>query len=286
MKDLKELAKEVRKNTLSCVVSDGMGHVGGCLSATEVLTALYFKHMQGRDPKNPKKEDRDRLVCSKGHAGPVLYAILAMQGYFPMEELNTLNQPHTRLPSHCDMNKTPGIDMTAGSLGQGLSCAIGIALASKLKGDGARVYAILGDGESQEGEVWEAAMFAGNRPLDNLIAFLDYNKCQVDGTIEEICDIAPVDKKWEAFKWNVITVADGNDIDQVDAAIEEAKKHKGGPTMVILNTVKGKGVSFIEALGAANHHINFSADDLKKAVEEIDGGKTASVDPAKKFENI
>lgn len=286
MENLEKLAKDVRKTTLSCIVSDGVGHVGGCLSAVEVLTALFFKHMRGRDPKNPRKEGRDRLVCSKGHAGPTLYAILAMQGYFPMEELNTLNQPHTRLPSHCDMNKTPGIDMTAGSLGQGLSCAVGIALGARLKGDGARVYDLLGDGESQEGEVWEAAMFAGNEKLDNLIAFLDYNKCQVDGTVEEICDIAPADEKWRAFKWNVITVADGNDIAQVDAAIEEAKQCRQRPTMVILNTVKGKGVSFVEKLGAANHHINFSAEDLQKAVEEIDEGKAAQIDSGKKFENI
>lgn len=286
MNNLAELAKEVRKNTLACIVSDGVGHVGGCLSAADVLTALYFKHMKGRDPKNPQKEGRDRLVCSKGHAGPVLYAILAMQGYFSKEELLTLNQPHTRLPSHCDMNKTPGIDMTAGSLGQGLSCAVGIAMASKLKKDGARVYAVLGDGESQEGEVWEAAMFAGNRKLDNLIAFLDYNKCQVDGTVDQICDIAPVDKKWEAFNWNVINVEDGNDMVQVDNAITEAKKHKGGPTMVILNTVKGKGVSFVEKLSAANHHINFSAEDLRRAVYEIDGGKAETFDSNKQFENI
>lgn len=284
MTDLKEAAKEVRKNTLFCIESIGKGHVGGCMSAVEVLTALYFKHMR-IDPRNPQKEGRDRFVCSKGHAGPALYAILAMKGYFDPKILETLNRPHTILPSHCDMNKTPGIDMTAGSLGQGFSCAVGIALGSRIRKDGARVYALIGDGESQEGQIWEAAMYAGHKKLDNLIAFLDMNGCQVDGNVRDICDIEPVADKWKAFGWHVIDVCDGNDIEQVDRAIVDAKSVKGKPVMVVLRTVKGKGVSFVEALGSANHHINFDEEDYRKACQEIDG-KQITVDTNKKFENI
>ena len=283
MEDLKERAREIRRHTLACIAGAGQGHVGGCLSVAEVLSVLYYKYMN-IDPRQPKMEGRDRLVCSKGHAGPALYAVLAMKGFFPMETLETLNKPHTILPSHCDMNKTPGVDMTAGSLGQGFSCAVGIALASRLKGDGATVYAILGDGESQEGQVFEAAMFAGNQKLDNLIAFLDYNKCQVDGTVEEIADISPVDLKWESCKWNVITVQEGNDVDRVDEAVARAKACRGKPTMIVLNTVKGSGVDFVADLGPACHHIDFDREDLARANAVLDGRQTAAVD--KQFENI
>ena len=238
-KVLKELAISIRKNIVECIASIGVGHIGGCLSIADVLAVLYGKYMNV-DPKNPKMEGRDRLVCSKGHAGPAVYSVLAEKGFFPKSELLTLNQGGTSLPSHCDMNKTPGIDMTAGSLGQGFSCAVGIALGSRIKKDGATIYAIIGDGESQEGQNWEAAMFAGNQKLENLIAFTDYNKLQLDGTIEEINDVAPLADKWKAFKWEVMSI-DGHDVDAIDKAIEKAKTIKGKPKMIILNTVKGKG---------------------------------------------
>ncbi len=266
--DLKEMSKQVRMDTMRCIGSIGTGHIGGCLSIVEVLTLLYFKYMRV-DPASPRMEGRDRLVVSKGHAGPAVYAALANKGYFDKSVLYTLNQGGTHLPSHCDMNKTPGIDMTAGSLGQGFSCAVGIALASKLSRDGATVYAILGDGESQEGQIWEAAMWAHQQKLDNLIAFTDYNKMQIDGTIAEINDLEPLDQKWRAFGWHVIVVADGNDLDQIDAAIAEAKGVQGVPTMIILNTVKGKGVSIAEAKGVASHSFTVTAEEVEAACEEI-----------------
>ncbi len=271
--DLKALCRELRADTLECVGSIGRGHLGGCLSAIELLAVLYFEEMN-IDPKDPKKAGRDRFVCSKGHAGPAVYATLSKRGYFDRSLLFTLNQGGTSLPSHCDMLRTPGIDMTAGSLGQGFSCAAGIALASKLEGDGATVYTLIGDGESQEGQIWEAAMFAAAKKLDNLIGFTDYNKLQLDAPVAEVNDVAPLADKWAAFGWNVIEVADGNDVDQVKAAVEKAQSYRGGckPTMVILNTVKGCGVAFIEAMGAKNHHVDLSKEDLARALEEVKGG--------------
>ena len=254
--NLKEIAKDIRCDVLTCIGHLGVGHIGGCLSVVELLTVLYFEAMN-IDPKEPKKAGRDRFICSKGHAGPAVYATLANRGYFDKKELLTLNQGGTNLPSHCDMNRTVGVDMTTGSLGQGFSCAVGVALGSKLENDGATIYAIIGDGESQEGQIWEAGMFAAAKKLDNLIAFTDYNKLQIGGTVAEINDIAPLAEKWAAFGWNVIDVVDGNDVEQVSAAVKAAKANRGSgkPTMVILNTKKGCGVKWIEDLGAANHKI-------------------------------
>ena len=270
--DLREICKDIRCDIMTTIGHLGVGHIGGCLSLAELLTVLYFKEMH-IDPKNPKMPGRDRLVCSKGHAGPAIYAALANRGYFDKAELLTLNQSGTHLPSHCDMNLTTGIDMTTGSLGQGFSCAVGVALGSKLEDDGATIYAIVGDGESQEGQIWEAAMFAAAKKLDNLIAFTDYNKLQIDGPVAEVNDVAPLAEKWAAFGWNVIDVEDGNDLDQVEAAIEHAKLGRGGekPTMVILNTKKGCGVKWIEDLGAGNHNTNVSEEQAAAAIAEIRG---------------
>ena len=270
--DLREICKDIRCDIMTTIGHLGVGHIGGCLSIAELLTVLYFKEMN-IDPQNPKMPGRDRLVCSKGHAGPAVYATLANRGYFDKQELLTLNQGGTHLPSHCDMNLTTGIDMTTGSLGQGFSCAVGVALGSKLEKDGATIYTIIGDGESQEGQIWEAAMFAAAKKLDNLIAFTDYNKLQIDGPVAEVNDVAPLAEKWAAFGWNVIDVENGNDLDQVEAAIEHAKLGRGGekPTMVILNTKKGCGVKWIEDLGAGNHNCNVSEEQAAAAIAEIRG---------------
>ena len=270
--DLKEICKDIRCDIMTCIGHLGVGHIGGCLSIVELLAVLYFEEMN-IDPAEPKKPGRDRFICSKGHAGPAVYAALANRGYFPKEELLTLNQGGTHLPSHCDMNLTRGIDMTAGSLGQGFSCAAGIALGSKLENDGATIYALVGDGESQEGQIWEAAMFAAAKGLGNLIGFTDYNKLQIDDTVAKVNDIAPLGDKWAAFGWNVIDVEDGNDVEQVSAAVKQAKSYRatGRPTMVILNTVKGKGVKWIEDLGAGNHNTNVSEEQAKAAIAEIRG---------------
>ena len=257
---------------MTCIGHLGVGHIGGCLSIVEVLAVLYFEEMN-IDPANPKMPGRDRLICSKGHAGPAVYSALANRGYFPKSELLTLNQGGTHLPSHCDMILTTGIDMSTGSLGQGFSCATGIALASKLENDGATIYSIIGDGESQEGQIWEAAMFAAAKKLDNFIGITDYNKLQIDGPVPEINDIAPLADKWSAFGWNVVEVEDGNDVEQVSAAIKKAKTYRGSehPTMVILNTKKGCGVKWIEDLGAGNHNTNINEEQAAAAIEEIRG---------------
>lgn len=271
--DLREKCKDIRCNIMTCIGHLGVGHIGGCLSIVELLAVLYFQEMN-IDPANPKMPGRDRLVCSKGHAGPAVYATLANRGYFDKKELLTLNQGGTHLPSHCDMNLTTGIDMTTGSLGQGFSCAVGVALGSKLEDDGATVYTIVGDGESQEGQVWEAAMFAAAKGLGNLVGFTDYNKLQIDGTVAQVNDIAPLADKWAAFGWNVIDVANGNDVDEVSAAVKQAKLNRatGRPTMVILNTLKGCGVKWIEELGAGNHNTNVSEEQAKAAIAEIREG--------------
>ena len=271
--DLREKCKDIRCDIMTCIGHLGVGHIGGCLSIVELLAVLYFQEMN-IDPANPKMPGRDRLVCSKGHAGPAVYATLANRGYFDKKELLTLNQGGTHLPSHCDMNLTTGIDMTTGSLGQGFSCAVGVALGSKLENDGATIYAIVGDGESQEGQVWEAAMFAAAKGLGNLVGFTDYNKLQIDGTVAQVNDIAPLADKWAAFGWNVIDVADGNNVDEVSAAVKQAKLNRatGKPTMVILNTLKGCGVKWIEELGAGNHNTNVSEEQAKAAIAEIREG--------------
>ena len=269
-KNLKEISRDIRCDTLKCIGHLGVGHIGGCLSVVELLSVLYFEAMN-IDPADPKKPGRDRFICSKGHAGPAVYATLANRGYFDKKELLTLNQGGTNLPSHCDMNRTVGIDMTTGSLGQGFSCAVGVALGSKLEGDGATIYTLIGDGESQEGQIWEAAMFAAAKKLDNLIAFTDYNKLQIDDTVAKVNDIAPLAEKWAAFGWNVIEVEDGNDVDQVSAAVEHAKLGIGSekPTMVILNTLKGCGVPWIVDLGPGNHNCNISEEQADAAIAEL-----------------
>ena len=262
-----KIAKEIRALTIECIASIGQGHIGGSLSIVDALTVLYYKHMNVV-PKNPKMEGRDRLVVSKGHAGPGVYAALAHKGYFPKEELLTLNRFGTNLPSHCDMNKTPGVEMTAGSLGQGLSCACGMALGSKLSQDNAYIYCIIGDGESQEGQIWEASMFAAHEKLDNLIVMLDYNKLQLCGYTEDVMSIHDPAQKWESFGFYVQSV-DGNDINAVDAAITNAKQNKGKPSMIVLNTIKGKGFSYSENAGIDNHSMPISAEILQKAKEEL-----------------
>lgn len=271
--DLTEKCREIRYSLMDMIGHLGVGHVGGSLSAVETMVLLYYRHMKNLDPKDPKKEGRDRFILSKGHAGPTLYAILADKGYFPKDMLYTLNQGGTNLPSHPDMVRTLGVDMTTGSLGQGLSAAIGAALGSRLKKDGATIYSLVGDGESQEGQIWEAAMYAAQMKLDNLIAFTDYNNLQIDGRIDEINDIAPIDKKWDAFGWSV-QVVDGHDLAALDKAIVKAQKTTGKPSMIILNTVKGKGVSFIEAAGTGNHNMPVPSEKHAEALEELKvGGK-------------
>ena len=230
---------------MTAVHSAKAGHPGGSLSATEVFTYLYFEEMN-IDPQNPKKADRDRFVLSKGHTAPGLYSTLAHRGYFPVEDLKTLRHIGSYLQGHPDMKHIPGVDMSSGSLGQGISAAVGMALSAKMSQESYRVYTLLGDGEIQEGQVWEAAMFAGHRKLDNLTVIVDNNGLQIDGNIEDVCSPYPIDKKFEAFNFHVINVEDGNDFDQLKAAFDEAKATKGMPTAIIMKTVKGKDVSFME----------------------------------------
>ncbi len=265
--ELKERCCEIRKDVIRAIGGAITGHVGGSLSIVEVLTYLYFKEMNV-DPKNPQMADRDRLVLSKGHAGPALYAVLAEKGFFDKDWLDTLNEPGTRLPSHADMLKTPGVDMTAGSLGQGFPCAVGMAKAAKACGSPARIFAILGDGESQEGSIWEAAMFAGHHKLDNLIAFTDYNNAQISGTVEKMLSIEPLEDKWRAFNFAART-ADGHDLEEIAQAVEWAKQ-QSKPAMIILRTIKGKGVSFAEAAGIGSHSMTLSQDDIDSAYEELE----------------
>lgn len=243
--ELQKTANKVRKGIIMGVHAAKAGHPGGSLSAADVFTYLYFKEMK-IDPKNPKDENRDRFVLSKGHTAPGLYAALAQRGYFPEEDLLTLRQIGSHLQGHPCIAHTPGIDMSSGSLGQGISVAVGMAVSAKLQGKDYRVYTLLGDGEIQEGQVWEAAMFAGHRKLDNLVVIVDNNGLQIDGSVEEVCSPHPIDEKFEAFGFHVINVKDGNDMEQLDTAFLEARKVKGQPTAIIMKTVKGKGVSFME----------------------------------------
>ncbi len=251
-------ARQLRDDAIETIGRFGSGHIGGTMSVLDALTVVYYAKANV-DPTNPQKADRDRVIMSKGHAGPAMYVVLADKGYFPKEWLHTLNAPGTRLPSHCDMTKTPGIDMTAGSLGQGLSAGVGMALAAKIDGNPATIYCFIGDGESQEGQIWEASMFAGSHQLDNLIVFLDYNKMQLDGAVSEINDIAPAKDKWEAFGFFVQDI-DGHDIVAISDAIDNAKAQKGKPSMIVLNTVKGKGASFAES--APNCHSMSITEDM------------------------
>ncbi|MBM6816904.1 transketolase [Olsenella uli] len=243
--ELRKVANEVRKGIVIGTHAAKSGHPGGSLSAADILTYLYFEEMNV-DPADPRKADRDRLVLSKGHAAPGLYAVLAERGYFPKEDLKTLRHIGSHLQGHPNMNDTPGVDMSTGSLGQGVSAAAGMALASKVWGDGYRVYAVLGDGEIEEGQVWEAAMFAGNHGLDNLVLVVDHNGLQIDGTIEEVNSAMPIADKFRAFKFHVIELADGNDMAQVRAAFAAAREVTGQPVCIVAETVKGKGVSFME----------------------------------------
>ena len=243
--ELQKTANEVRKGIITAVHGAKAGHPGGSLSAADLFTYLYFEEMNV-DPKDPKKADRDRFVLSKGHTAPGLYSTLANRGYFPVEDLPTLRHLGSYLQGHPCMQETPGVDMSSGSLGQGISAAVGMALAAKMDNKDYRVYTLLGDGEIQEGQVWEASMLAGHRKLDNLVVIVDNNGLQIDGKIEDVCSPYPIDKKFEAFNFHVINVDDGNDMDKLRAAFEEAKTVTGKPVAIIAKTVKGKGVSFME----------------------------------------
>jgi transketolase len=267
VKDLEKQAKELRKLTIEMIGKLGVGHIGGCLSIMDALSVLFF-HEMNIDPKQPKMADRDRFILSKGHGGPAVYSALALKGYFDISELDTLNCSNTKLPSHCDMNLTTGIDMTAGSLGQGFSASLGFAIAGKIDKKDYTVYTIIGDGESQEGQVWEAAMLAGNRKLDNLIAFTDFNNAQIDGTSDEINSIRPLDAKWEAFNWHV-QVIDGHDIGAILEAIKKAKEAKGKPSMIIMNTIKGKGAYFAEGL-VTSHNMPVTDEMWRTACAQLD----------------
>ena len=265
---LQKMANEVRKGIINGTHAAESGHPGGSLSAAEVLTYLYFEEMN-IDPADPGNPDRDRFVLSKGHAAPGLYSVLANRGYFPVEDLVTLRHLGSYLQGHPCMTSTPGIDMSSGSLGQGISAAVGMALSAKLRNKDYRVYTLLGDGELQEGQVWEASMFAGARKLDNLVVIVDNNGLQIDGKIEDVNSPYPIDKKFDAFNFHVINVSDGNDLDQLDAAFKEARETKGMPTAIIMKTVKGKGVSFME--GQAGWHGKAPNDEqYAMAMEELE----------------
>ena len=243
--ELKQQANQIRKGIISAVHSAKSGHPGGSLSAADIFTYLYFEEMN-IDPKNPKMEDRDRFVLSKGHTAPGYYSALAHRGFFPVEDLTKLRHVGSYLQGHPCMQHIPGVDMSSGSLGQGISAAVGMALGAKMDGKSFRVYTLLGDGEIQEGQVWEAAMFAGHRKLDNLVVIVDNNGLQIDGNIAEVCNPYPIDKKFEAFNFHVISLEDGNDMEQVKEAFEQARKVQGKPVAIIAKTIKGKGVSFME----------------------------------------
>lgn len=259
---LNDKSDEIRKILIEMIGRLGVGHVGGSLSVVDLLTVLYYD-LAKVDPKNPKDPDRDRIVMSKGHAGPALYATLASKGYFPMEEIKTLNQSGTNLPSHCDMNKTVGVDMTAGSLGQGISCAVGMALAGKMDKKDYHVYAIIGDGESQEGQVWEALMLAGNKKLDNLTVFLDNNRMQIDDYVDNINSVEPFDKKCEAFNMQAIRV-NGHDKAALYDAIVKAKNTKGKCTCIVMDTIKGYGVPWAESKGVGSHSFSISEEQWRE----------------------
>lgn len=271
--ELQKMANEVRKGIVTGVHAAKAGHPGGSLSAADLFTYLYFEEMNV-DPKNPQDPDRDRFVLSKGHTAPGLYATLAHKGYFPVEDLVTLRHIGSHLQGHPCMQHTPGLDMSSGSLGQGISAAVGMALSAKLRNKSYRVYTLLGDGEIQEGQVWEAAMFAGARKLDNLVVIVDNNGLQIDGKIEDVCSPYPIDKKFEAFNFHVINI-DGHDFDQIAAAFKEARETKGMPTAIIAKTIKGKGVSFMEdqagwhGKAPNDEEYKIAMEDLEKAGEAL-----------------
>ena len=265
--ELMKTANEIRKGIVTALHSAKAGHPGGSLSATEIFTYLYFEEMNV-DPKDPKKADRDRFVLSKGHTAPGLYSTLAQKGFFPKEDLVTLRHTGSYLQGHPDMKHIPGVDMSSGSLGQGISAAVGMAIAGKLDNADYRVYTLLGDGEIQEGQVWEASMLAAHRKLDNLVVIVDNNNLQIDGEITEVNSPYPIDKKFEAINFHVINI-DGNVFDQIDAAFKEAKTVKGQPTAIIAKTVKGKGVSFMENQ-VGWHGKAPNDEEYKIAMEELE----------------
>ena len=265
--ELQKKAVEVRKGIVTGVYNAKSGHPGGSLSAADLFTYLYFEEMNV-DPKNPEDENRDRFVLSKGHTAPGYYAALALKGFFPIEDLKTLRHVGSYLQGHPDKKHTPGVDMSSGSLGQGLSVAVGMALAAKMQGKDYRTYCLCGDGEIQEGQIWEAAMFAGHRKLDNLCVIVDNNNLQIDGTVEDVCSPYPIDEKFKAFNFHVINI-NGNDFDEIDRALAEAKSHKGEPTAIIAHTIKGKGVSFMEDK-AGWHGKAPNEEEYKIAMEELE----------------
>ena len=265
-RELKVVAEGIRLVTLQTFSNIGFGHVGGSMSVIEALATLYGGELRC-DPQNPCWEDRDRLVMSKGHAGPALYATLCLRGFFPKEKLLELNRGGGSLPSHCDMHKTPGIDMTTGSLGQGMSTAIGIALGCRMNDSGSFTYLILGDGECDEGQVWEGAMFAAHNKLGGLIALVDWNKQQLDGFTKEVMDLGDLKEKFKAFGWHAQTV-DGHDPGKIKDAINEAKKVADMPSAIILDTIKGYGCDFAEGI-AGNHHMTFTQDKMDKAIDLV-----------------
>jgi len=276
---LEDFAREIRKKTLYTIGKLGVGHIGGALSIADILALLYGHEMK-YDPKNPAAPDRDILVLSKGHAGPALYSALALKGFFPLEWLDTLNQGGTRLPSHCDRNRTPGIDMSTGSLGQGLSAACGIALGRKIDGSAVKIFCIIGDGESDEGQNWEAAMFASHQRLVNLIAFTDFNKMQIDGSTDQILDLEDITAKWKSFGWYVER-CNGHDIFAMHEAVSRARAQAAEagakPSMIILDTIKGKGAAFCENK-VESHNMPFSWETAREAMAILDnessiGGK-------------
>ena len=264
---LKEKATLVRKGIIESTHSAGCGHPGGSLSVADIVTYLYFAEMN-IDEKNPKMQSRDRFVMSKGHAAPALYSVLANRGFFPVEDLKTLRKTSSYLQGHPDMKGVPGVDMSTGSLGLGISAACGMALAAKLSDESYRVYCAVGDGESQEGQVWEAAMFASHYGLDNLTVFIDFNGLQIDGKVTDVMNPTPHDKKFEAFGWNVITI-DGHNFEEIEDAVNKAKAFKGKPTAIIANTVKGKGVSFMENK-ASWHGKAPNDDEYATAMADLD----------------
>lgn len=273
--ELELIATKIRKSALEAIRCANSGHIGGSFSLAEILSVLYFDEMH-IDPKNPKDPDRDRLVLSKGHCTPAAYSALAMKGFFPIDDLKGFRKIDSYLSGHMEMNDVPGVDMSTGSLGQGLSAGIGMAVAAKLDKKDYRTYVILGDGEIEEGQVWEAAMFAGNQGLDNLVAIVDYNKLQLDGSVEEINSPCPIDDKFRSFKWEVILV-DGHNVEQLEDAFEKAKTIKGKPILILADTVKGKGVSIFEGIvkwhgnrpNAEEYEVAFR--ELNQRIEKLEG---------------
>ncbi|MBE6067490.1 MAG: transketolase [Clostridium lundense] len=267
IKELKAFALNIRIETLKAIGTLGFGHLGGAMSIADAIAVLYSGTMN-IDPKNPRWEDRDWLVCSKGHAGPAIYSALALRGYFNKEELLTLNKPGTHFPSHCDRNLTIGIDMTTGSLAQGASTALGVALGNRLKGKDNYTYLILGDGEIQEGQVWEAVMCAAHQKIDHLITFVDCNKQQLDGYTRNINDLGDIGSKFESFGWHEQTI-DGHSVEEIFNAIKEAKENKGKPSVIVLDTIKGKGCGFAEGV-LNNHHMNVNKEQMEEALKVLE----------------